>query len=401
MKKKLTALVVKNLKPETKMVEYFDTGKKLSKGSFALRVSPQGKKTWFLMYTIHGKLRKIVIGTYPDMSLANARKEATNTIAKVNSGEDPQAKKTAYKKSETFSDLWAAYLEHPETKKKTPATMKEEHRKYNKILKPALGSMKVVDIRRKDLNRVIDSVAATSPVSGNRLYALLSVMFNRIALDKDWIDANPMPRKRPLKKEKSRDRVLTHNEIKLLWHAIHELAPNMRDIFKLILLTGQRPGEVSALEWVEVDLDEKVWTIPREKTKSKRVAHMVPLSPQVLAILSVRIDNGSKFVFPSNHYGGYTRHLHKSRYALQKETGVTGWGAHDLRRTAATLMGDMGVDETLVERILNHSLGKIKRTYNRSKYLDRKRVALNKLADKIDRITGGESAKVVELRRQA
>jgi len=89
-KKKLTALVVKNLKPKSKMVEYFDTASKLVKGSFALRVSPKGKKTWFLMYTINGNLRKIVFRTYPDLSLADARKKATNIIADVINGEDPQ-----------------------------------------------------------------------------------------------------------------------------------------------------------------------------------------------------------------------------------------------------------------------------------------------------------------------
>lgn len=404
MKIKFTALSIKNLKPAARSVEYFDTGREKGDGALGIRVSPKNKRTWFVMYKLHGKIQRYTLGIYPDLSLKEARKAATNTMASVNAGHDPQGEKVEYRQSETFSDLWRAYLEHPDTRKKAASTMLEEHRKYEKILKPAFGDVKVVDITRKDLNRVIKSVAATSPVSANRLFALLSVMFNRIALDEEWIQSNPMPRKRPLKEETPRDRVLSKNEIKLLWPAFDSAAPNMRDIFKIILLSGQRPNEVASLEWSEVDFDSLIWTIPRDKTKSKKQAHSVPLSPQMAAILEKRRGNGSKYVFPSNHgrKAGHTKHTHKARRKLIKDLEMEKWGAHDLRRTARDIMAQLKVPPYVGERVIGHAVGKMEKTYTVHDYADEKRVALYKLGREIDRIIGQkEPTKIVPLRKKS
>ena len=388
-KAKFTAQGVKSLKPAKKSVEYIDSTRNHGEGGLGLRISPKGKRTWFLAYTIQGKNKRFTLGTFPELSLAKARELATLKYATVKEGGDPHQEKKEYQEAETFDDLWKTYLRHPETKACKEATRKENQRKYDQLIKPALGNMKVVDIRRKHLNTLLDSYAEKAPVSANRLHALLSVVFNRIALEKEWIETNPMPVKKPFSKEKARSRTLTDKEICDLWKHLEEniFKQNPPDILKMILLTAQRPTEVMGMTWEEVNMDEAVWTIPENRTKTGNI-HMVPLSKQVMAILRNRESNNSPYVFPSNHGSktGYTANIHKARYAIIDKLKMEKWGAHDLRRTARTIMGRLKVKPYIAEKVLNHSVGKIEGIYDRYDYLDEKRVALDKLGREVDRI---------------
>lgn len=403
---KFSAKKIQALKPMDKGIEYVDDSRKRGQGRFGLRVSPAGLKTWFIQYKspVDKKIKRFTLGTFPELSLADARKKADSSMTEINAGEDPMKAKADYHKAETFDDLWKAYCRHPDTKKGVASTIKENQRKYDKLLKPVLGDMRVVDIRRKHLNLILDDMAERTPVSANRLYSLLSVIFNRIALDKEWINSNPMPSKKPLSKEKERDRELINSEIEEVWKHLDTMFGNPPDIFKIILLTGQRPGEVSGMTWAEIDMDEALWTLPKERTKSKKYKHLVPLSDQAMKIISARQDNGSSFVFPSNHGSkvGYTKHLHKARLKVIKDLKMEQWGAHDLRRTASTIMNRLVDNEDLIERVLGHAVGKMRKTYNRYAYLKEKRKALDKLGREVDRITGAEvvPSNVIQLMRQ-
>lgn len=404
-KMKFTAVSIKNLKPAIKSTEYFATGRESGTGALGIRVSPKGKKTWFIMYPNSiGQVKRFSLGIYPEMTLKDAGKAAVDIMADVNSGNDPMQQKTDYHKSETFDDMWQAYRRHPDTKKGAGSTQKENQRKYDKLLKPVLGGMRVVDIKRKHLNTILDTMAAKTPVSANRLYSLLSVLFNRIAIDKEWIEANPMPVRKPLSREEPRDRVLQDAEIKAIWKHLGTMFGNPPDIFKMIILTAQRPGEVMGMAWSEIDLNNNLWTLPKERTKSKKSAHLIPLSPQAIKIIKAREGNESRFVFPSNHHSkeGYTRHTHKARGKIIKDLCMEKWGAHDLRRTARTIMGRLKVKPFVAEKVLGHAVGRIEHTYDRYDYLDEKRVALDKLGREIDRINGVEvePGKVVQLRAQ-
>ena len=119
------------------------------------------------------------------------------------------------------------------------------------------------------------------------------------------------------------------------------------------------------MAWSEVDFEEKLWTLPAGRIKSKDHDHLVPLSSQVLEILEARKDNGSPFVFPSNHGAkcGYTNNIHKARYKLIKTLEMEKWGSHDLRRTGRTFMSKIGIAPNVAERVLNHAQGKIEGTY--------------------------------------
>ena len=384
-------------------------------GALGLRVSPKGKRSWLISYRFNGKKKKFSFGTYPDIKLKTARAKAATLLKDIDSGIDPNQIKQEYQQAETLSDLWEQYLKSPSFKAKVFATQKEDQRKYDTLLKGSLGDMKLVDIRKKHLSAVLSPLAEKSPVASNRLYSLLSVLF-KLALNKDLIEAHPMFGMDKPAKEKPRNRYLSKSEIQDLFPAFDTCRPNVRDIFKLILLTCQRPGEIMGMRWSEIDLDEKLWTIPAARTKGKGHDHLVPLSPQVIDILTARREGSgltkktqwmqeSEYVFPTRHNGaeGHVVNVNKARYKLIEDLDMEKWGAHDLRRTGRTMLSELGVAPNIAERILNHSMGKIEGTYDIFGYLPQKVKALDKLGNAIDRITGVnvEPCKVVKLRRQA
>lgn len=373
-------------------------------GALGIRVSPKGKKSWLISYRFNGKKKKFSFGTYPGISLKDARIKAAVLLKDIDSGIDPNEAKQEYQEAETFSGLWDQYLKSPSFRGKVEVTQKEDQRKYDTLLKKSLGDMKLIDIRKKHLSRVLSPLAEKSPISANRLFSLLSVLF-KLALNRDLIEQHPMFGMDKPSKEKPRNRYLSRAEIKELWPAFDTCRPNVRDIFKLTLLTCQRPGEVMGMRWCEVDLEKKLWTLPAERTKSKSHDHLVPLSEQVIDILKQRNDNNSEFVFPSNHGAkfGYTNNIHKARYKLIKNMEMEKWGTHDLRRSGRTIMSEIGIAPNVAERVLNHSMGKIEGTYDIYGYLPQKADALDKLGREIDRIIGKdvEPGKIVQLRRQA
>lgn len=372
-------------------------------GSLGIRVSPKGKKSWLISYRFNGKKKKFSFGTYPDISLKDARLKAATLLKDIDSGIDPNEAKREYQEAESFSNLWEYYLRSPTYSNKVQVSRREEQRKYDTLLKKPLGHMKLIDIRKKHLSMVFSPLAEKSPVSANRLFSLLSVLF-KLALNKDLIELHPMYGMDKPAKEKPRHRYLSTDEIEVLWPKFDSCRPNVRDIFKLILLTCQRPGEVMGMEWTEIDLDKKLWTLPAERTKSKRQGHLIPLSPQVIAILEPRKGNKSEFVFPSNHGAkcGYTCNLNKARYKLIKDIQMEQWGAHDLRRTGRTVMSEIGIAPNVAERVLNHSMGKIEGTYDIFGYLPQKVDALNKLGKRIDRILGkSDKAEIIQLHNTA
>ena len=384
-------------------------------GSMGLRVSQKGIATWLIIYRFEGKQRKYSFGKYPTISLADAIQEAATLLKGIDGGIDPNAVKRAYQEAETLTDLWEQYIRAPSFKAKVAVTQKEDQRKFDVLLKEPLGSMKLVDIRKKHLSAILSPLAETSPVAANRLYSLLSVLF-KLALNKDLIEQHPMYGMDKPSKEKPRNRYLKEEEVKLLWSELDKCKHNVRDIFKLILLTCQRPGEVMGLQWSEIDMEKELWTLPAERTKTKDQDHLVPLSPQVIEILRNRLAGNdltkktqwmldSEFVFPTRHNGkrGHISDVHSPRRKLIRDLEMQQWGAHDLRRSARTLMSAIGVAPHIGERILNHSLGKMEKTYNMHDHLSEKRIALGKLGRKIYSIVGlkSEENNIIRIRKQA
>ena len=417
---KFSAFKIKSLKPTTKSVEYFDSERKPGDRALGIRVSPKGKKTWFLLYYVpgvdgeKGKSRRYNLGEYPNITLKKANDLAANNRKGDPLAEEREAKAAMIKgkreaaeeekRKKRMHHLWDAYQEelNKRIKKKAASTLKEETRKWEKVIEPALGDMLIEDITPADIANLLDTVAETAPVNANRLHSLLRVMF-KPALQKGWITIHPMQwLDKPGGAEPPRERVLSDDEIKKLWPFFNVARPNPRDIFRLLLLTAQRPGEIMAMRWEDIDFETRTWTQKNNKTKK---VHNVPLSPQVIAILEKR-KNDSQWVFPSNHnkakgaISGHSKSTKDARRNLKEKSGIDDWTAHDLRRTARTIMSRLKIKQHIRERVLNHKQKGVVGVYDQYDYLQEKADALDKLGREIYRIIGIEvKGELLDFRR--
>ncbi len=402
-----TPLTIRNLKPGTRSIEYFEKDRNYGEGAFGLRLSPKNKRTWFIMYkTDNGKVKRFTLGGYLELSLKDARAKARDIMTRVRKGDDPVVAQQNHRTAPRISDLWGEYQKSltRKTKQKVATTTYEENRRWNTIIAPAIGDMKVEDITPRHISSLLNKIAEKAPVSANRLHTLLRVMF-KVALANGWISIHPMQwLDKPGGAESARKRFLSEEEILTLWPHFDKLRPNPRDILKLGLLTAQRPGEIHRMKWLDVDLKNSIWTIKDTKAGND---HLLPLSPQVKKILEdrktcvgysnkLRWMKDSEYVFPSKYntkkgaISGHSKSTKEARKKLQLNSGVKDWTAHDLRRTARTLMSRLNIKHHIRERVLNHSQGGVQGVYDQHDYLLEKADALNKLGDEIDRILGIE-----------
>ena len=434
------------LKPTDKRVQYWDE----SLPGFGLRVSPpnrkspNGRKTWIVMYRRPtGSAVRLKLGTYPAVGLAEARLKAKDYLGQIEvQGRDPVAERRAERDAETFDQLaeiymrkWAKQVGADGRPRKR--SWREDERQINLYLLPAWRNRKVKDITRRDVRSLVEGIAERrlrkgttedgqekvgAPIMANRVLALVKKMFN-FALDREWIDANPAARLKPVSPESRRDRVLSPEEIRTIWRELDSEHHRIAALFRVQLLTAQRPGEVSKVRWAQLEpglfertgegvvlsskLEPIVWTIPAKEAKNG-LAHEVPLSGAVIELLRdlakrdederIKINTlyrakkhqpareASEYVFPSRTRKGPIREVQKAVQRLRKRCGFK-FIAHDLRRTAATLMADAGVPENFIPKVLNHvEPGVTRRHYNLHAYRGEKRAALETWARYLDAI---------------
>ena len=398
---KLTDRLLKNLKTEETVQEFWDQS---FPGSFGVRVRKGGRKTFMFLYRTGGRRRRMKLGIYPALSLAGARAQAFDLLGAVERGEDPAEERQQEHRAGTFEELAELYLERHARPQKKPASIKEDTRILKAYLLPAWGRRKFRSVTRSDVIRLLDNIQfkRQAPVMANRVKALTSTIFN-FALRKALVPetfANPCTHVELPARERSRDRVLSDDEIRALWRDLENRAEPTASIYRLILLTGQRPGEMKAMRWCDMD-GENIWTIPAAETKNKR-EHKVPLSSQALAIIEgLRPFSGdSEFVFAAAPSGGHIHWLQKTSQRIQRNTGFH-FRPHDLRRTCATNLSKLGIDDVTIARILNHSwpLRHMTAVYNRWEKLPEMSRALQRWGERLERkVTGQESSKVVTIR---
>ncbi len=199
-----------------------------------------------------------------------------------------------------------------------------------------------------------------------------------------------------------RDRVLDDAELKLVYEQVEALGAPFGSVLQLLILTGQRLGEVSGMRWSEVDFAAKLWSMPKERTKNGR-AHTVPLSPQALAIIEAtpRIE-GCPFVFTTNGKVPVAEFSRIKRILdARLPADMPPWRIHDIRRSAATGLARIGTDIAVVEKVLNHASGAFRGivgTYQRYGFDDERRVALERWGRHVEALAmGAEENVVVEL----
>src|SRR4051812_34679366 len=393
-KARLTALAVDRIKPpEAGQIEYFDT----HLPAFGLRVSYSGTKAWIVMTRIHGKLTRVTLGRYPAMSLTEAREKARAVVENARAGNDPrliEAEERRHKDQErrtTFDGVAALFMERYVDRELRPNTTRE----YRRILQgpdtQEWRSRPISSVTKGDIFDLLHRIEERgSPAAANRALAYLCKFFNW-CIEQDLLTASPTARVRALSSVASRERVLSTEELQWIWTALDSFHGVFGPMFKVLLLTGQRRGEVAGMRWDEVrslGIDEAVWDLPASRTKNGQ-PHLVPLAPEVQAILMALPRNGA-LVFSTtgttalSGFSKAKRQLDQRIAELRAEAGLSAlpsWTLHDLRRTMVTVMNErLGTAPHVVEAVVNHMSGAAKRgvagIYNRALYLCERRKAL-------------------------
>ncbi len=294
---------------------------------------------------------------------------------------------------------------------------------------PAWGNKLITDIRRRDVNDLLDQIEdgglkgksgkklKGGAVMADRALAHISRMFNWFAA-KDERFRSPIVRgmKRTKAKERQRDRILSDDEIRIIWPLLPS-SGMFGQVLKQLFLTAQRRSDVSDMLRTEID-GEHVWTIPAERYKTKR-PHYVPLTDPAIAVINAQpqIDE-SDLIFTLNGRNGFNsfskgkRQLDAAALEMMRQRAAEAgedpakvkpmphWTVHDVRRTCKTLMSRAGVRPDISERVLGHVIPGVEGVYDRWNYLSEKKEALEKLEAMIKRIVSPPSANVVELKRK-
>lgn len=409
MRQLLTSTYLESIKPPPAgRIEVAD----LRCAGLAYRVTAAGARSWCWRFRdpVTGRTSRATLGKYPAVSLASARTKAEALRRQVERGTNPVAAKRKEREeadSKTFAALAQRYLAEHARRHKKPKSIEEDERNLRLHVLPAWGSRPFAAIARRDMIALAEElVTGGKPVLANRVQALVSSIFS-FAIDADLIDVNPVSRLRKRGVENCKTRVLTDEEIRLLWGCA-VLPPVSRPVglvLRLCLLTGLRGGEATGLCMAEVenldDPERAALTIKGERTKNGRVHH-VPLAP--LAVETVRELMSLTAGAPACEANALGVAMRRMSDKLPDKPGAETWRAdpptpHDLRRTAATRLAGLGVPGEDVSAILNHVrqdvTGKHYDQYSRAR---EKRSALATWAAALGRILDPKSAEVVPLR---
>lgn len=406
-----------SLKPETK--EYW-----VREGmGFAIRVYPSGEKAWYYIYTFDGRKRfmRLKDGGYPDVSLADAREAFDIAKVKLKNGVDPLAEKEQAKierkRTPTVADfITDEYIVN--FAKKHNRGWKEIERALKAEIIPKWGKRKITDIKRRDLVVLLDDIEKRAPIMANRTLAYTRKLFS-YAVKRDVIEVNPFMGMEAPAPAKVRERNLSFDEIKTLWTNLDtaKMSDSIRRALKLILVTGQRPGEVIGMHAGEID--GHWWTIPEERSKNK-LAHRVYLTEMALSLIGDIKGKGYIFESPvlfkdeageANIIRPYEVRTmtssiklnlpHTPESKVEDRLKIPHFVPHDLRRTTTSRMAEIGIFEDTIDRVQNHVSrvkSGVRKNYNHYAYDKEKQVALETWERKLNSILTGEaSGKVVSI----
>jgi len=372
-------------------------------GSFGLRVTGNGVKSWIIMFRLNGKQQYRKIGSYPALPLSQAREVAREALKLVGQGIDPVEAKAAEKRHiASIKSVSQAVDEFVEKHvKRNNRSWKEVERVFRSYVKPAIGDRPLPSITPADIHELLDAqIDAGHPYMANRLLAHIRKFFNW-CVGRHWITETPTRNIERPAEEVARDRVLSGAEIGMFWVATGELGWPFGPFLRMLMVTGQRRNEVSNMKWSQIDIGEALWKLPKHATKSKR-EHEVPLSSAALEILENLPRNGA-YVFSTTGntaISGFSRAKIRCDN-LMATAQVPPWHLHDIRRTVASRMAEIGIAPHVIEKVQNRSTGQISGVaaiYNRYQYLREKTNALEAWARALEAIVQPVDENVVELR---
>lgn len=344
----------------------------------------------------------MTLGEYGTMTLAQARIEHRDAykmlkLDKKDPAQVKQEEKANNRDSSTINGLIDEYIEKwAEPRKRS---WKADKRTLEVDVKPLWGNRKAKDITKRDVVLLLEGIVKRgAPIAANRTFACVRRMFN-FAVERDIISATPCTTIKAPAKENQRDRCLTTEEIKAFWHAL-ETAPMStatKIALKLQLVTAQRKGEILGAEWSEINLETRWWVIPDNKAKNG-IHHRVALSELAIELINElkKFSGKSRWLFPSDtnrsHMRGESidKAVRRSDEQVFEKVKIKHFTPHDLRRTAATHMTEMGISRLVVSKILNHIDSSITAIYDRHSYDTEKRNALERWGEKLKQIINPE-----------
>jgi integrase len=354
---------------------------------FGLRLRSGGKRTWFAQFRIGTKQRRLSLGSTETVDADEARRRAKAALSKVHLGIDPQSEKIGarFQASVTIGNTVESYLARHAERRLKPSSLADARRYLRARWSPLHGVAVHSVTRAMVAARLAEIARDNGPYSANRARAALSAFYSW-AIGEGLADSNPVVGTNKATDEISRDRVLSPEELRLAWQ--HSGSGDYGAIIRLLILTGQRREEVGGMLWSEIDPDAALWSIGAGRTKNG-LPHDVPLAPAAVAILRGlprREDRDQVFGSGDGPFQGWSnaKAALDARMAAANGAKLKPWRVHDLRRTVATRLGDLGVLPHVIEATLNHISGHragVAGIYNRAIYSTEKRAALSAWAD--------------------
>jgi integrase len=357
-------------------------------------------RSFVIQYRFDNRQRKINLGDAAKITVKQARDKAKELFSKVTLGIDPAAEKEEARRASTalrFDQAVAQYLDQQERRLR-PASFKN-CRMY--LTRPqyfgALHSMPVNEITRSHVSAAIDKIVGRGTnVTASRARAWLSGFFVW-CLQRGHTDSNPVIGSATVETGPARDRILSDDELRQIWNACRADCA-FGQIVRLLVLSGARRSEIGGLRWSEIDLDNGTLTIPGSRTKNKR-EHVLPITPamrEIIESIPRRVDRDFLFGERAEGFTGWNA-MH--RRGVERE-----WRLHDIRRSVATGMAELGIEPHIVEAVLNHASGHkagVAGVYNRARYAPQIANALAMWGDHVAGVVTGRSRKVVPFKQTA
>jgi integrase len=397
---------LRHLRPHEKRYDVTDA----RRAGLQLRVFPSGEKSFQFRYTVNGLTRRVTLGTYPSLTLAEAHFKHAEAERLLTQGRDPaevhKASRQAERDAGTVSELAGEFMRrYVKPNRKRPEQMQQM---LDANVLPYWRNRKAKDITARDVVLLLDKIVDRgSKVMANRVASALGQMF-KFGVLRGIVTGSPcVALTRPGGRERNRDRKLTEMEIKTFWEELDsaEISHTVRIALRLLLVTGQRRGELARAMWRDVDLDASRWNISAENSKNGR-AHEVPLSKLAVDLFKqLQALTGSQdWVLPSPTKQSESiidRSISRAVRNNEKHFGIAHFTPHDLRRTAASMMSMLGTPRLHVARVLNHTDDSTTAIYDQHDYLDEKRAALELWSSHLEAVLKGEYQKVIPIRRVA
>jgi integrase len=397
---RLTVRSVEAMRPTADRREVPD---ELLRGLYLI-IHPTGAKSWAVRYRHRGQTRKFTLGGYPAIDLKAARELGAKALRAVAEDRDPGQERVQARSSQpdSIESVSEQFIERHVRRLNRPKTIRETERALRLHVLPYWRGRSVNSIVRRDILDVLDRVVDSgAPIAANRTLAAVRKLFNW-CVSRDILTVSPAQGVKPPSIENARDRVLSDDELRLVWLAAdRKIGWPFGPIVRLLALTGQRRDEVGKMQWSELDLDKRLWTLPRERTKNNK-PHEVPLSEAAVAVLKAIPQIGSNYIFTTNGEvpsTGYS--VGKQRLDALLPADMPAWRLHDLRRTVASGMARLNINLPVIEKVLNHSSGSfagIVGVYQRHSFADEKRNALEAWGNFVTALVNEKSDKVVSLR---